>query len=332
MLRTKMPRSLALGLLGLVLATGCATASSTTEEEGGEGATAAGDGVSADELVAERQLVGRELPERTVSLTFDDGPGKRTAELADFLAEQGIPAAFFINGNRVPGRQEAVDRVVGRGHLLANHTQTHRSLPSLAAEEVVKEIADTDALIHAVQPNGPWVIRAPFGAWNGTVANAVNASAMRKYVGSVFWDEGGQLTDTAAADWACWGQDISVERCGELYLNEIRTKKRGIVLLHDIHDRTVEMVKTVIVPALVAEGYAFTPLVEVPSVKRALEAPPPAPRQCESATLGRPVDENVCVQSRSNERWFRCVDGEWHGIDGPEDPRCTERFPLAPAP
>ena len=37
-------------------------------------------------------------------------------------------------------------------------------------------------LIVKVQPNGPWVLRAPFGAWNGTVTREVNATPMKKYI------------------------------------------------------------------------------------------------------------------------------------------------------
>ena len=311
-----------------VASAGCAV--ETDDADDGAEETVAGDGdAREDALVAERQLSGSELPEKTIALTFDDGPGRRTAELADYLAAQGVKAAFFINGSKVAGRQAAVDQVVGRGHLLANHTHNHKQLTKLSAASIIKEIADTDAIISDAQPQGPWVLRAPFGAWNGTVARAVNASDMKKYVGSVFWDEGGELTATTAADWDCWGKGVSVERCGELYLNEIRKKKHGIVLMHDIHDKTVDMVK-LILPTLMAEGYKFSALQDVPSVKRALAAAstPAADDQCQSATLGRPVDENVCVQSRSTHTWSRCVDGEWIGSTGPSDTKCIQRFPL----
>ena len=233
-------------------------------------------GIGDQEIVAERQLTGRDMAEKTLSLTFDDGPGRRTSELADYLAEKGVKGAFFINGVRVPGRQVAIDTIVGRGHLLANHTQNHKQLTRLSSDAVVKEISDTDAIIAHAQPQGPWVFRAPFGAWNTNVAGVVNGSAMRKYVGSVFWDEGGVLTASAAADWDCWGRGVSVERCGELYLNEIRSKKRGVVLMHDLHNKTIDMVKHIL-PTLIAEGYQFQALQDVPSVKRAIGAAAPAP-------------------------------------------------------
>jgi peptidoglycan/xylan/chitin deacetylase (PgdA/CDA1 family) len=313
---------------------GCAVDPDSATGEGDDDNVHIGDGSSPeDEIVAERQLNGSDMPDKTISLTFDDGPGLRTSELADYLAEKGVKGAFFINGAKVPGRQAAVDKIVGRGHLLANHTQNHKQLTSLSAASIVKEISDTDAIIAETQPDGPWVVRAPFGAWNANVARAINATAMKKYVGSVFWDQGGALTANAAADWDCWGKGVSVARCGELYLKEIRAKRRGVVLMHDIHNKTVDMVKQIL-PTLIAEGFKFAALDEVPSVKRAIASVSggvtPADDQCQSATLGRPVNENVCVQSRSTTKWSRCIDGEWYSSTGPADTKCIQRFPLAP--
>lgn len=297
-----------------------------------------GDGQIEDEIVAERQLFGNELPDKTLALTFDDGPGARTRELADYLAAEGIQAAFFINGSKVPGRQSVVEAIVARGHLLANHTQNHISLRSLSSARVVSEVAQTDAIIAAAQPNGPFVIRAPFGSWNGATAAAINGSGMRKYVGSVFWDVGGAMTSKYAADWACWGRSVSVTACGEGYLNEIRAKRKGIVLLHDIHGRTVDMTKWMI-PKLRAEGYKFVPLETVPSVRRAIGAvstptTPSTPSQpgvisgCQSASLGRTVPNDACVQSISDRRWYRCASGEWASVS-PTDTRCVSTHPLA---
>lgn len=286
-----------------------------------------GDGQSDEEIVSERQLFGNELPDKTLSLTFDDGPSSRTAELADYLAAKGIGATFFINGKNVPGRQAALDTIVARGHLLANHTQNHLQLTKLSSSAVISEISRTDAILEDVQPNGPWLIRAPFGAWSGRIANNVNGTGMRKYVGSVFWDVGGQLTSTAAADWACWSKGVSIERCGDLYLSEIGRRRRGIVLMHDAHGKTVDMVKK-LVPRLIAEGYRFAKLPDVPSVARALGTGAPSHGAgCFSSTLGREVPLNTCVESRRDEKWYRCEDEEWVGSSA-TDPKCVTHFAL----
>jgi peptidoglycan/xylan/chitin deacetylase (PgdA/CDA1 family) len=311
--------------------TGCAAPTDATGEDDPSAADTPGDGTSEDAIVSEHSLVGNELPDHTLALTFDDGPGPRTKELADYLAAEGVKATFFINGKNVAGRQAALDAVVGRGHILANHTQNHLQLTKLSAAKVISEVTQTDAFIEQVQPNGPWLLRPPFGAWNGATARAVNGTPMKKYVGSVFWDIGGELTSTTAADWACWGKGVSVERCGDLYMSEMRTRKRGIALMHDVHNKTVDMVK-VILPKLKAEGWKFATLEDVPSIKRAtgaVSAANAAPDDCSSSTLGRSVPENSCVQSRGDQKWHRCENKEWVDASGAADPKCTgAKFPL----
>ena len=58
---------------------------------------------------------------------------------------------------------------------------------------------------------------------------------MNKYVGPIGWDIGGERTATAGADWACWQENpkLTSKACGDLYLSEIATVGRGIVLMHD---------------------------------------------------------------------------------------------------
>jgi peptidoglycan-N-acetylglucosamine deacetylase len=209
------------------------------------------------------------LPDLTLALTFDDGPGDRTTELANYLRDQGVPAAFFINGANVEGREESLREIVRGGHLIANHTHTHPGLDVLFTEKgaaaVVEELEATDRIINQFQPGVRPLFRPPFGRWDADVHKTLSASAMNKYFGPVSWEIGDALTLTTAADWDCWdaagnGQR-TVEECTELYLVEIRSKRRGIVLFHDgppggTNDRTVDMVKRM-VPVLKAEGFKF---------------------------------------------------------------------------
>ncbi len=327
-----LSRKVALALLALTacspLAAGCVAESEVDDQES---TTGGGDGTSEDAIVSERQLMGNELPQGTVALTFDDGPGGRSAELAEWLTARNIPATFFINGKNVPGHQMAIDKIVSGGHILANHTQNHEQMTKQAGGALYHAVADTDAIIKQAQPAGPFLLRAPFGAWNGRVAGELNGGDMKKYVGSVFWDIGGELTATTAADWACWGQKVSVERCADLYLNEVHTRKKGIILMHDVHNKTVDMVK-IIVPKLQQDGYRFAKLTDVPAVKRALDAnaaPPPAGggKTCFRSTTGTNVAENGCVQSRRDQKWYRCEDGEW-AASSATDAKCTSKKAL----
>ena len=215
---------------------------------------------------------GATLPDKTIALTFDDGPSEVSAELSRYLKKEGVPAAFFINGANVGGAEEALDQEVADGHLLANHTHTHAALPELDAKDVLSEVELTDKVLAGRVPAAKLYFRPPFGAWSQNVMQVISTSAMQKYIGPVFWDIGDTVTANTGADWDCWednGNGVQSPReCGDLYLKEILAKKKGIVLMHDGppgagREKTVAMVKY-LVPLLKAEGYKFTRLDDVP--------------------------------------------------------------------
>lgn len=256
------------------------------------------------------QMVGTSLPAKTLALTFDDGPGDRAAELSMYLKSEGIKAAWFVNGAHIaastlPNSIELtananaiLAQIQADGHLVANHTTTHRDLTNqVPMAQRVQELSDTDADISAYVTSGHWLFRPPYGAWNATVHGDLVGSAMNKYVGPVSWEFGGYFDDypNKAADYACWQGKLTVAgggkangtgyattvQCGDAYLAEIMNAagpRRGIVLLHDPYFRnnqpansTVDMVKYM-VPLLKADGWTFVRVDEIPAIKTAIIA------------------------------------------------------------
>jgi peptidoglycan/xylan/chitin deacetylase (PgdA/CDA1 family) len=77
-------------------------------------------------LVANRSQVERD---GCVALTFDDGPDPvDTPRLLDLLREKNVKATFFVVGQRAEQHPEIVRRAWEEGHLIANHTWSHRPL------------------------------------------------------------------------------------------------------------------------------------------------------------------------------------------------------------
>ncbi len=224
---------------------------------------------SLDEELTAGQIRGGDLAARTLSLTFDDGPGPRTAELARYLAAEGIRATFFMVGKNARGQEALLEEVQSLGHLVANHSFNHEDMRAVAAP--VSEISDTHDVIAPWVSGSAFLFRAPYGAWNAAVAALLNQRGFDYYVGPIFWDIGGEMTSRYAADWACWNAGRSAESCGQSYLNEIHDRGRGIVLAHDTHSRTIDMVKW-LVPRLKAEGYEFVRVDEVPAIAAAVTA------------------------------------------------------------
>lgn len=263
-------------------------------KEPGSGRDRACTGTTAQAIRA-AEIRGSSMPLMTLALTFDDGPGARTSELSTYLAGAGIHAAFFVNGKMLGAGSGALAQIVADGHIVANHTQTHTSLTGrstgtahLEAADVVTELAQTDALIAPFVEGSRFLFRPPFGDFDAEVSTAIDGSPMRKYVGPVGWDVGDRMGPAQAADWDCWsegsdGAVLSPTQCGDLYVKEIESVGKGIVLLHDPYfidgdpskGGTVDMVKY-IVPILKAKGFTFVRLDDVPEITGLLPAKPPS--------------------------------------------------------
>ncbi|PTT64900.1 polysaccharide deacetylase, partial [Arthrobacter sp. HMWF013] len=64
--------------------------------------------------------------ERTLMLTFDDGPDPRfTPEVLDLLSKEGVPATFFPVGDNIVKYPDIFRRIVREGHMVGNHTLSH---------------------------------------------------------------------------------------------------------------------------------------------------------------------------------------------------------------
>ena len=142
---------------------------------------------------------------RTVALTFDDGPGKFTPEVLRVLAAKHVRATFFMIGQQAAANPELVRQVAAQGHLIGDHTWTHRA-PSAAAgwsdAQLSTEVDRTNAAFGKILGSGTCWFRPPEGITKGT--EAVTASrGLRVALWSVDTEdwkvERGTESDTSAA-------------------------------------------------------------------------------------------------------------------------------------
>ncbi len=249
-----------------------------TEDPGAE-LDVIGEGNSAEALTERNNLRGADkMSDKQLAMTFDDGPRASSVDFAQWLKDNGVVSTFFMTGTSIvasTAQKAAPEKIAAMGHLIANHTYTHPINPSfarLATSQMVDEIARTDNLIAAhIERGAPSYLRTSGGSWSAGVQTALNNSDKTKhYIGNIYWDIGGDMASGYGADWACWGRqyNLTPEQCGDRYLKEIRDKKRGIVLLHDIHTKTQAMVKYMI-PKLKAEGYTFVRVDQIRGLKPA---------------------------------------------------------------
>jgi peptidoglycan/xylan/chitin deacetylase (PgdA/CDA1 family) len=101
-----------------------------------------------------------------VNLSFDvQGDPGQLYKILDILDQYGIRTTFFMQGEWVQQYPEATQEIARRGHELGNHSWTHQDFKPLSAEEVAKELEDTEALVLELtgQTTMPF-FRPPFGS------------------------------------------------------------------------------------------------------------------------------------------------------------------------
>ncbi|MDZ5781681.1 polysaccharide deacetylase family protein [Marinococcus luteus] len=100
-----------------------------------------------------------------VLLTFDDAPDGNAVKIADILAENEVPAIFFVNGMFLKDEEgrKALKKIHDMGFAIGNHTTTHSSLPKLSEDEQLEELKETDELVKEITGEAPAFFRAPFG-------------------------------------------------------------------------------------------------------------------------------------------------------------------------
>jgi peptidoglycan/xylan/chitin deacetylase (PgdA/CDA1 family) len=101
--------------------------------------------------------------ERLVALTFDDGPNEPyTSQILDILAAHDIRATFFHVGQCVQRHPEVARRAVGAGHVLGNHSLSHRFGTYLRPRAFEREVGQTQDILARVTGRTPALARTPW--------------------------------------------------------------------------------------------------------------------------------------------------------------------------
>jgi peptidoglycan-N-acetylglucosamine deacetylase len=162
---------------------------------------------------------------RTVALTFDDGPDKFTSQVLDILREKQVRATFFVVGQMVAQRPDLLREIVNSGHLIGNHTWSHRTPPSSMGWKgatLATEIARTSREITKATGQVPCLFRPPGGVIKGAGKISRNAG-----LSMAIWS-----VDTR--DWS--GQSPGKPRFTDKIRKRTRTglsEDHPIVLMHD---------------------------------------------------------------------------------------------------
>jgi peptidoglycan/xylan/chitin deacetylase (PgdA/CDA1 family) len=212
----------------------------------------------------------------TVVLTYDDGPHEtRTPKLLDVLKEENVKATFFILTKNVTEKTiPIVERILNEGHILASHDHDHENNNNETEEEFKMELYKSVLLLEQLKLKyGSNQIssyyRFPYGAYGtnkfyhhfNTMMDVSSQLFNENCINFSFWD----------IDTSDWVPSITAEQIssnilahikgGTAYRHKVKrtifgnTKYKmkkynikypfggGVVLMHDIHERSIEATK-----------------------------------------------------------------------------------------
>ncbi|WP_441251509.1 bifunctional polysaccharide deacetylase/glycosyltransferase family 2 protein [Kitasatospora sp. McL0602] len=200
--------------------------------------------------------VSYRIPDRTVVLSFDDGPSPEwTPKILAVLAAHHIKADFFVTGSMTTRNPELIRQIVAGGNEIGVHTFTHPDLVYQSHARIAWELAQTQVALAGVAGVHSALFRPPYSS---------DASALDdwtypviKYVGAH-----GYLTafiDADTDDWKRPGVDAIVKAAMP------PTPGAGrLILLHDAGGDRAQTVTALeqIIDKLQGEGYHFATISE----------------------------------------------------------------------
>lgn len=202
---------------------------------------------------SEREIFGRDLPAKTVVLTFDDGPHKAyTDEITAILKRYDVPGVFFEVGRNIGsvgtdgkvtlGAMAGISRqLMADGYAVGNHSLTHAQLSRTSGDALREQVLGTDTLLRHVGEKRAPLFRFPYGARNAEGLQLLGEAGLK----SIMWN-------IDSMDWA----DPVPESIVQRVLDQVQKEQRGIILFHDIHDRAVKALPQIL-DRLIADGYQF---------------------------------------------------------------------------
>lgn len=191
--------------------------------------------------------LGNDL-EKVIYLTFDEGyEAGYTPKILDTLKENEVKATFFITSHYLNTASELVQRMIEEGHIVANHTCSHPSMPSISDEEIEKEIMQLHQAVYEKFNYEMKYIRPPKGEFN---ERTLKKSLQLGYK-TVMWS-------FAYFDWDEKKQP-SLEEAKERIVNNFHNGE--IMLLHP-NSKTNSEVLDAIIKEAKNQGYEFKHLSE----------------------------------------------------------------------
>jgi len=127
-----------------------------------------------------------------VLLTFDDGPNPVTTEkILLKLDEHNIKAVFFCIGKNIEKYPELANRIIKKGHLIGNHTYSHKDLLFQSRKGIIREIDKFNEVLESnnnllIDKSKVTLFRPPYGRFDFRLQSILKRYNYKNIMWSLF--------------------------------------------------------------------------------------------------------------------------------------------------
>ena len=188
--------------------------------------------------------------EKTVYITFDDGPTLNTPEIVKTLDNYGAKATFFVLEERIVMYPEYIKQIVHSGNAVGLHGVSHSEKIYSDETSPLEEMEKTNSALENITGMRSRLVRVPFGSsYKLTRKQAENLWNN----GYIIWDWNVDPRDSV-------GKIIPEKVIANMKKGLSSCKGSPVILFHD-RKSTAKLLPAVL-DYLKSEGYTMLPLSE----------------------------------------------------------------------
>lgn len=184
--------------------------------------------------------------DKTVALTFDDGPSKNTNDLLNTLRINKAHATFFVLGEKISSYAETIKEALSDGNEIGGHSYSHKYLTKIYGSELDDEFYKTTEAYKNITGYDLKLFRPPYGSINTSVKESYDFAFI--------------LWSVDSNDWRHKDVQANIDEVIDV------VQDGDIILFHDTYFTTTEAIK-IILPELYVRGFNVVTVSELANEK-----------------------------------------------------------------
>ncbi len=170
-----------------------------------------------------------------------------TAKILEILKKHEVHVTFFMTGGWVSSYPDDVKAIAEAGHDLGNHSENHKKMSQLSAQECKEEIMKVHDKVKELTGKDMQLFRPPYGDYNDTLINVCKENGYYP----IQWD-------VDSLDWKNYGvQSVIDTVCNHKHLGN-----GSIILCHNGAKYTADALDTLLT-TLKDRGFQVVPISKI---------------------------------------------------------------------